>query len=77
MVGEDEQSAPAGTAKHKVDGAFRHVYASYLLTGGVVDENLPIRHVHIAIRINSDTLAARLANGWRSLSVPSSFTSAR
>ncbi len=63
MVGEDEQSEPSGSAKDKIDGAFGHVYASYLLTGRIVDENLSIRNVHIAMGIYGDTLAAA-AGEW-------------
>ena len=63
MVGQYEQRAAAGAAKHDIDGTFRHIDPADLPAGGVIDEDLSIRNIYIAMAIDGHALAAALGKG--------------
>ena len=63
MVSQYKQRAAIRPAKDNIDGTFRHINASDLFSRGVVDEDLAVRHVHIAVAIDSDALTAAIGKG--------------
>jgi hypothetical protein len=63
MVGENEQRATIGAAENDIDRTFGHIDLADLLARRVVDEDLSIGNVHIALAIDGDALTAALRKG--------------
>jgi hypothetical protein len=63
MVRENEQRAMIGASKDKVEGAFWHIDSRNLFTLGVINKDLPIRNVHIALAVSGNTFSAPLDKG--------------
>jgi hypothetical protein len=63
MVGQNEQRAAVRRRQNDIDGTFRHIDPADLLAAGVIDEDLSIRNVHIALAIDGHALAAALRKG--------------
>ena len=65
MMSQDEERAVARAAKHNVDRAFRHVDLPYLLPGWVVDKDLAVSNIHVAIFIDGHTLATAIGERFQ------------
>src|ERR1035438_10201217 len=59
-VRKDEKRAPVGPAKYEIDWPLRDVDFGNLLACWVIDEDLSIRNVDIALSVDRDTLATAL-----------------
>jgi len=60
-MGENEKRAMADAPEDYIDRALWHIDSGDLLGRRVVDEDLSVRNIHIAISIDRDTLAAALS----------------
>ena len=65
MMREYEQRATIGTAKDDVKRALGYIDSSNLPARPVIDENLSVGNVYIAIAIDGNAFTAALAEGFK------------
>ena len=76
MVRQNEQRSTPSAAKDDVDRTLRDIDPGDLPPRRVIHEDLSVRNVNIAFTIDGNARAPRSEKGRRSLSVPSSPTTA-
>ena len=63
MVSQDEQRTSAFSAEDEAERALRHVNPANWRAVAAVNENLSVGDVHVAVRVDGDTLAAPVGEG--------------
>ena len=60
MVGQNEQSATTGAAENDVDGPLRYVDPADRLAPTVINEDLAVGHINVALLVDGHAFTAAL-----------------
>ena len=63
MVRKNEQCSAADAPKNDINGTLRHVDPADLPAPTVINEDLAVRNIYVALLVDGDTFTAALGKG--------------